>query len=340
VVYGTRRLLERPPELRRCGLVVVEQNGNYGLPDLSKLVDKAGARPDLLVTTPTPVPALLAMTVYGQLAMTVVKSPPMHGVETVVTSSAERAAAYAAAREAIAEKHQVILVFPSELSPSEARRLTQVLGDPEGGALPGARFSIFSEGLTPQERFRAYDDFQHRRSDVLFATAAFEDGPIVPNAAVMVVEYADTIGLVRLHRLRNHIANGWIKSRCFLVQSEESSAEGLAVLDMVARETDGFRIADLDLARRGVDAVLGPEAADVPRFVWADPAQDRETLVRARQEAFRLLANDPGLRRRSNRPLLNLVRARFGEEPLLGDAPMPSAQQEAGGQRRRRRRRR
>jgi ATP-dependent DNA helicase RecG len=331
--------------MRRVGLVVVEQSGVYGVPDLGALVERGGSRPDLLITTPTPVPSLLAMTVYGQLAMTVVESPPMRGVDTVVAAQAERAGAYEAARDAISQKRQVILVFPTRVSPSEARRITQVLGASDG-PLAGARFSIFSEGLTPQERFRAYDDFQHRRSDVLFATAAFESGPIVPNAAVLIVEYADTWDLVRLHRLRNHVANGWIRGRCFLVQSEGASAEGVALLETVAQETDGFRIADLDLARRGAAAALGPDAADVPRFAWADPAQDRDTLIRARQEAFRLLGQDPGLRRRANRALLNVVRARFGEEPIVGEVPPPGspaaavAAGEGGSGRRRRRRRR
>ncbi len=341
VVYGTAALLTTPPAVRKLGLVVVEQSGTFSPPDLTKL-DPAAPRPDLLVVTPTPVPALVAMTVYSQFTMSVVPKPPLHRVDTRVLAPAQRDEAYAAAREALAAGRQVILVFPFRsgrtdlLSPSEARRMAEALTAQQ---LPGARVSLFSGGLTPQERFRAYDDFQHRRSDVLLATTAFEEGPIVPNASVIIVEYAEGFDLVRLHRLRNHIASGWVAGSCFLVQSDDAGAEVAARLELVASEDDGFRIADLDLAHRGVSAALG-ENADVPRFAWADPAQDRDMLARARQEAFKLLSLDPGLRRRQHRPLLNLVRTRFGEEPQAQDAAPPPPVTGDGSARRRRRRRR
>lgn len=341
VIYGTAALLESPPQVRKLGLVVVEQSGTFGPPDLSRL-DTGGTRPDLLVVTPTPVPALVAMTVYSQLTMSVVSKPAMHRVDTRVLTPAQRDEAYAAAREALAAGRQVILVFPFRsgrtdlLSPSEARRMAEVLTQQQ---LPGARISLFSGGLTPTERFRAYDDFQHRRCDVLLATTAFEEGPIVPNASVIIAEYAEGYDLVRLHRLRNHIANGWVPGKCFFVQSDDAPAEAAARLDLVATEDDGFRVADLDLGQRGVAAALG-ENADVPRFTWADPAQDRDMLTKARQEAFKLLSLDPGLRRRQNRPLLNLVRMRFGEEPQTQDGPPPPPVGGDGGSRRRRRRRR
>lgn len=341
VIYGTSALLENPPAVRKLGLVVVEQSGTFGPPDLSRL-DTAGVRPDLLVVTPTPVPALVAMTVYSQLTMSVVAKPNLHRVDTRVLAPAHRDEAYAAAREALEAGRQVILVFPFRsgrtdlLSPSEARRMAEVLTQQQ---LPGARISLFSGGLTPAERFRAYDDFQHRRCDVLLATTAFEEGPIVPNASVIIAEYAEGYDLVRLHRLRNHIANGWVPGKCFFVQSDDAPAEAAARLELVATEDDGFRVADLDLGQRGVSAVLG-DNADVPRFTWSDPAQDREVLTRARQEAFKLLALDPGLRRRQNRPLLNLVRMRFGEEPQTQDGPPPPPVGGDGGSRRRRRRRR
>lgn len=340
VVYATRAILENPPEMRRVGLVVVEQAGGYCVPDLTPF-DRGQPRPDLLVTTPTPVPSMLAMTVYGQLAMTIVDSPVCMGVDSTVVAPADRNSVYVAAAEALASGRQVILVFPPLLGMSETRKMIEVLGSAEG-PLANARFALFSGAMSPQERFRAYDDFQHRRADVLFATACFEDGPVVPNASVVVVEYADTYDLVRLHRLRNHVANGWVRGKCFFVQSDAATSDGVAALDLVVRERDGFRIADMDLARRGVAAVLGADAGGVPRFAWADPDADRETLLRARAEAFRLLAADPGLKRRAHRPLFGLVRSRFGDDPaFVTDAPSvvtAAVDTSAKGRRRRRRR--
>lgn len=337
VVFGTHQLYKQPPECKKVGLVVVEQQSGHGVPELGAF---EGARPDLLVTTPTPVPALLSLTVYGQLAMTVLGPAAVHGVDVHVLDSTRRVEAYTAAREALARGEQVILAFPVNrgqdlLSPWEARRLGEALSQE---ALPGARVVLFNGGITREERFRAYEDFQHRRADVLLATATIEDGPIVPNASVLLVEQADKLDLVRMHRLRNHIAAGYRRGKAFFIRADDAFPEGLSALELIDKESDGFRIADLDLSRRGAAEVLGEGAEDVPRFSWSDPAHDRDTLQRARTEAFRLLAADPGLKRRVNRGLLGVVRSRFGEEAFAEGAPPPEAA--TGGGRRRRRRRR
>lgn len=345
VIFGTQALLTQPPEFKRVGLVVVEQQTTHGVPELTAF-ESQGARPHLLVVTPTPVPALLTLTAYGQLAMTVIDSAAAHGVDVTILPTSERERAYVAAREAIARGEQVILAFPlgrgqDLLSAWEARKLGEALA---AEALPGARFVLFNSGITREERFRAYDDFQHRRADVLLATTAIEDGPIVPNASVLIVEQADRLDLVRAHRLRRHIAAGYRRAACFFITGEEPEAAGMAALELVAKEPDGFRIADLDLARRGAAEVLGEATDDVPRFAWADPAHDRDTLARARTEAFRLLSMDPGLKRRVHRGLLNLVRMRFGEDAFAEGATAESTPTGAAGaastNRRRRRRRR
>jgi ATP-dependent DNA helicase RecG len=342
VIYGPPSLLRDPPEVRKLGLLVVENTTVHGVPDTSAL-EAAGQRPDVLVLTPTPVPSLLAVTVYGRLAMTVMTSGPSRGVDTHVLPAAERDRAWAAAREALSAKQQVILAFPLAkgrdlLSPSEARRLAEFLSRE---ALPDARIAIFNGDMSREERFRAYDDFQHRRADVLLATSVMEDGPPVPDASVLIVEHADQLDLVRLHRLRGHVGRGWRRAQCFLVMGEEPTPAAEAVLRMVSEVSDGFRIADLDLARRGARSALADDE-EVPAFSWADPVEDRETLNRARQEAHRLLATDPGLKRRSNRGLLNLVRLRAGEDIAPDAGPPPTGPHPAdhGGRGRKRRRRR
>ncbi|MEN9786514.1 MAG: ATP-dependent helicase RecG [Pseudomonadota bacterium] len=358
VLYATPAILRDAPAFRKLGLVVVEEHGPYGVTDVSAL-EAGGHRPDVLVFTPTPVPSAIALNLYGALSLTVMPGPAGRGVDTQSLDAARRDEAYTIAREAIEAGQQVILAFPlvrgqDLLSPSEARRLAEVLA---AETFPGAKIGIFSGGMSREERFRAYDDFQHQRTQVLLATTYVEHGPAVPNATVMIVEYAERFDLVRLHRLRGHVAGGWRRGRCLLVTAESVvEPEVQHHLDLLLQETDGFRIAELDLRHRGLEAVLGERAADAPDFAWADPVTERDLLVRTRQEAMRILASDGGLKRRNHRALLHLVRSRFGEDIAgegFGDAGGPPARvgapaasggppngaAAAGGARRRRRRR-
>lgn len=342
VVYATPAVLKDPPAFRKLGLVVFEEQGPYGLADVGPF-EAQGQRPDMLVFTPTPVPSAIALNIYGNLAMTVMPPAPARGVDTTAYDAGTREEAYAIARQAIEDGQQVMLVFPmlrghDLLSPSEARRLAEVLGTE---TFPGARIGIFNGGMSREERFRAYDDFQHRRSDVLLATTFVEHGPVVPGAAVLIVEQAQQYDLVRLHRLRGHVAYGWKRGKCLLVIGDDPRPEARHNIDLLLKESDGFRIAELDLRHRGLDAVLGERALDAPDFAWADPVQERDLFVKTRQEAVRLLSIDPGLKRRTHRALLYLVRARFGEEVVTSEAApvgAPQAEGQAGGRRRRRRR--
>lgn len=340
VIYGTHALARDVPTFRKLGLVVYEEQGTYGAADIAPF-EVQGQRPDLLVFTPTPVPSALSLNLYGQLAMTVIGNGVARGVDTASYDAGQRQDAYGVARAAIEAGQQVMIVFPvirgqDLLSPSEARRLAEVLAS---DTFPGAKVGIFNGGMSREERFRAYDDFQHRRTDVLLATTYVEHGPIVPNASVMIVEQAQQFDLVRLHRLRGHVGQGWRRGQCLLVVGDDPRAEARHNIELLLKETDGFRIAELDLRHRGIEAALGDRAADAPDFAWADPVQERDLLVKTRQEAVRLLNADPGLKRRTNRALLNLVRARFGEEtiPDGGAAPPPGSAGDGGRRRRRRR---
>lgn len=341
VIYATHALVRDVPAFRKLGLVVFEEQGVYGAAD-SAPFDVQGQRPDLLVFTPTPVPSALALNLYGQLAMTVIANGAAGGVDTSAYDAGQRDDAYALARAAIEAGQQVMIVFPvlrgqDLLSPSEARRLAEVLA---AETFPGARVGIFNGGMSREERFRAYDDFQHRRSEVLLATTYVEHGPIVPNAAVMIVEQAQQFDLVRLHRLRGHVGQGWRRGQCLLVVGDDPRPEARHNIDLLLRETDGFRVAELDLRHRGIEAALGDRVAEAPDFAWADPVQERDLLVKTRQEAVRLLNGDPGLKRRAHRALLNLVRSRFGEDAIPDGSGAPPAAGGGDAQGRRRRRRR
>lgn len=312
VVFGTHALAADPPAFRKLGLVVLEEHANFGGVDLAKLEESG--RPDLLVYTPTPVPAAVALSVYGHLALTTLPAPAPQ-VEMTVFGAEQRADAYAIAREAIERHNQVLLVFPllrgtDLLASSEARRMAETLRET---AFPGARISIFHGALSKEERFRAFDDFQHRRADVLLATTYVESGPVIPNASVVIIEHAQEYDLMRLHELRALVGQGARSGRCLLILGSEPEPHVKARIESFCRESDGWQIAELQGAEEGSE--------ELPGFNWAEPAKDRELLIRTRQDAVRLLAVDPGLKRRVHRALLAQVRTRLGEDVSLDGEP-------------------
>jgi len=345
ILFGTSQLLNGDIGWKRLGLVVVEERGPYGTITPGSIRVK-GPRPDLLVITRAPIPSSLACTVFGDFDVSIVPTVERPRVHTHVLSADRRAEAYTQVQGQLQSGRQAYVVFPVQegrdlLSVADAMRMAKAL---QAEFFPASRLGVYCSAMSREERSRVYDDFQHRRIDVLVCTTFIEDAPPVPNAAAIVVEYADLHDLVRLHRLRVHVGYGNTSGLCCLVLSD-APAEGVREqVELVAGETDGFRLAEVDLQMRGAGALLGDRAAEMPEFQWADPPKDRELLLRARQEAFRLVAEDPDLRRSG--AIAQAVGARWGEwlgESLGGAAARgrkrPGVDKAAARRRRRRRRR-
>lgn len=340
IVFGTTALLSEKVEWRKLGLVVVEERDRYGTVSPAQLRSRT-PRPDLLVMTTAPIPASLTFSVFGEFDLSVVPRVNGNRATPRVFSGAERSQAYDLVREQVRAGHQAYVVFPVSggrdlLGPEDARRFADALRK----ELPDeTRIAVYASAMGRDERFRVVDDFAHRRVDVLVSTTYIEDAPAVANATVMVVEHADKHSLIRLHRLRGHLQHG----TCAMVLGDQPSDEGRRLVDLAVQESDGFRLAEIDLKVRGVAELLGERATEAPTFAWADPPEDRALLLRARAEAFELVRSDPELRRYKGLP--RAVQARWGD--WLGDedapeaaAPAERAGTTAAGKRRRRRRRR
>ncbi len=337
IVFATHAMLEAGlPEFKKLGLVVVEERSNFGVVKRDML-QQGKHQPDLLVVTSVPIPSSLAFTLFSDHEISLIDREDEGSVETHVLSPEIREEAYETIREFVSMGRQAYVVFP-------LRNGTDVL-DRERGmllvsamsqeAFPGARVALYHGSMSREERYRVFEDFQHRRIDVLLSTTAIEDAPEVPNAAVVMVENADHFDLIRLHRIRGHVSVGAVPGQCFYVVSADPSEEGLAVVSLVAGEEEGFAIAEQDRAMRGDAALLGDHAGDLPPMRWADPTRDRKMLLRARRAAFELLGRDPQLRQRAHRDLALRI---FGERP-----PEPQGSKSGGGRsggRRRRRRNR
>ncbi len=304
VVFGTRALARPWPACRRLGLVVVEERGTYGTVSLQDLPFQ-GHRPDLLVVSDAPLPTSLALTVFGGMDISLV--PGQLGADQLLRTfpSEERLDAYALARTEVEAGRQAYVVLPlvrgqEPLTRSDLARFADAL---RNDAFPGARIGIFSGLMNREDRQRVHDDFSHRRVDVLVTTTVIEDGPPVSSATAMVVEQADRFDLVRLHRLRAHVAHGIRPGRCLFILGSTPDPAGVARVDLVLRERDGFRIAEMDLAQRGAEGLLGERASEAPAFRWVDGLEHRDLLVRSRAEAFALLSQRPFLQSPEHEPL-------------------------------------
>jgi len=350
VIFGTAELLEAGLEWSRLGLVIVEERASYGTVDPSNLV-KEGSAPDLLVITDTPIPSSLTLTVFGEYQVTMIGRDGERTGSINVYPQGERADAYTEARGVVERGGQAFVVFPvgdegDLLGVDDALRFAEAL---QVDSFPDARIGVYCSAMSRDDRLRVFSDFEQRRIDVLVCTTFVEEAPVVPSATAMVVEHADKHELIRLHRLRGHVSQGNRAGRMIAVLSDSPSEDGKARLERLAEERDGFRIAELDLQERGLQAVLGERAQEAPTMCWADPVKDRELLLRAREESFRLVRQDPGMRRWSE--FGNALRDRWGS--WLGEGlPEAAARSEGdrgrrrgsdgdgGGRRRRRRRRR
>ena len=338
IVFGTAGLLDKSVSWKRLGLVTVEERGPYGVVPAGVL-QRRGARPDLLVIPRAPIPSSLAFTVFGEFDVSMLASEAHPPVQCSVHPTSDRSVAYAPLREAIAEGRQGYVVFPVRdgrdlLSVEDAIRTAKAL---QSEALPGARMGVISSEMSRDERGRVFDDFLQRRIDVLVCTTHIEDSPPVANSTAVVVEYADLHDLVRLHRLRAHVSGGYRPGSCSFVLSDSPDPVQVDRLEQLIAERDGFRLAELDLQFRGAAALLGDRATEAPGFIWADPPEDRGLLMRARSAAFDFVRRDPELRRTPG--VAAAVNSRWGD--WLGHAlpRNPPRKKRPDGRRRRRRRR-
>ena len=336
-VFATHELVKAFPDFKKLGLVIVEERSAFGQLDRAALAQK-GVHPDLLVVTAVPIPVGLTFTLFSDHDISVLSDPDRQLVQARVRQPDQRAEAYAELRSRLDAGRQAYIAFPvlngqDDLLPVQrARQLVAALG---AEAVPGRRVALYHGGMSREDQFRVFSDFQHRRIDVLVATTLIEDLPEVANATVMHVEHADRYDLVRLHRLRGHVARGREPGLCNFVLSEQPDEEGLKLVELISREQDGFAVAEQDRLVRGDSALLGGREGELPEFQAADTSRDRTMLLRARRAALGVLKADPDLRQRVNRLIAKSVRERHPE--LMGETAKEGRRSRSRSRRRRRR---
>jgi ATP-dependent DNA helicase RecG len=298
---------------RRLGLAVVDEQHRFGVAQRAKLRDK-GERPDVLVMTATPIPRTLALTLYGDLELSVLDElpPGRRQITTVMRPEAKRPQIYAFLRDQIAEGRQIYIVCPlvEESEVSDLRAATEMAERLRRDVFADRSVGLLHGRLSFADKERVMGDFKERRLDILVSTTVIEVGIDVPNASVMLIEHAERFGLSQLHQLRGRVGRGPWKSYCILLSSAKSGEAGRRLTAM-AESNDGFKIAEVDLSLRGPGDFFGTRQSGLPALRVADLLRDGVLLEEARQEALAMVGRDPQLLQPDHRGLRAALLSRW-----------------------------
>ncbi len=313
IAVGTHALIEEKVEFAKLGLVIVDEQHRFGVMQRHQLMAK-GVRPDVLVMTATPIPRTLAMTMYGDLDVSVIDElpPGRTPIETRVFTDKGRTKAYDAVRAELEAGHQAYVVYPLV---EESEKLD--LADATQGAeqlktvFPKARVGLLHGRMKQDEKDAVMTAFRAHQLDLLVSTTVIEVGVDVPNASVMVIEHSERFGLSQLHQLRGRVGRGAAKSFCFLIAGYARSEDGQARLEVMAETNDGFEIAERDLEIRGPGEFLGTRQSGMPELAVANLARDQDLLSVAQVEARAIVEKDPELAQPENERLRKALEERW-----------------------------
>lgn len=320
LVVGTHAVLQQHVEFHHLGLGIVDEQHRFGVRQRAVLREK-GTNPHMLVMTATPIPRTLSMTVYGDLALSVIdEMPPGRSpVKTRVIPEAGRERAYDLLRKVVSRGQQAYIVYPlvEETEKSDLLAASEGAEYLKNEIFPEARIGLLHGRLTPDEKQAIMARFRDRDLDILVSTTVIEVGIDIPNATLMMVEHAERFGLAQLHQLRGRVGRGNLPGECLLLKSIKCSEDGNRRLEVMAETTDGFRIAEADLEIRGPGEFLGTRQSGLPDFRVANILRDGQLLAEARQDAFRLVQETGGLSTPQDLPILQELRHRWGQRLQL-----------------------
>ena len=316
LVIGTHAVIQEAVEFQRLGLAIIDEQHKFGVVQRG-LLKKKGENPDVLVMTATPIPRTLAMTIYGDLDVSLIDEMPpgRMPVETKVFHESARGRVYRIVEEEVRKGRQAFIVYPlveesEKLDLKDATRMAEHL---QKDIFPEFRIGLLHGRMKSDEKEAIMMEFKEGKIQILVATTVIEVGIDIPNASVMVVEHAERFGLSQLHQLRGRIGRGRYPSKCILLAQYRSSEEARVRLRAMERTSDGFQIAEEDLNLRGPGEFFGIRQSGLPDFRVAHLVRDTPILIEARKEAFQLIQEDPELAHPSHAALKNILRKRWRE---------------------------
>ena len=317
IVIGTHALIQEGVNFKRLGLAVIDEQHKFGVMQRALLKAKS-ENPDILVMTATPIPRTLALTVYGDMDVSIIDElPPGRGeTRTLYFEEKNREKAYKLAEEQIKIGRQAYIVYPiiDESEKSDLRAAIKMHKD-LSASFPDLKIGLLHGRMKSKEKENIMHDFKDRKIDMLVSTIVVEVGVDVSNASVMIVEHAERFGLSQLHQLRGRIGRGKHLSYCILV-SEPKSDDAKHRISAMLKTQDGFKIAEEDLEIRGPGEFFGTKQHGLPELKIANIIRDKEMLEIAKLEAFDLIRRDRFLRLPENRLIRDNLLSKFSKEDL------------------------
>jgi len=305
ILIGTHAVLEDKVQFKNLGLAVIDEQHRFGVAQRSRLWHKNEVPPHILVMTATPIPRTLAMSLYGDLDISIIDElpPGRKPVKTVHRFDANRLKVFRFIKDEIKKGRQVYIVYPL-IQESEVLDYKDLMDGYESIVrdfpLPEYQISIVHGKMKPEDKDYEMERFIKGETHIMVATTVIEVGVNIPNASVMIVESAERFGLSQLHQLRGRVGRDVEQSYCILMTSHKLSSEAKTRLETMVRTNDGFEIAEVDLRLRGPGDLMGTQQSGVLNLKIADIIKDNDILKTARFYAQRILNEDPGLEKEQN----------------------------------------
>ena len=307
-MIGTHALLEDKVKFKNLGLAIIDEQHRFGVEQRSKLWKKNQIPPHVLVMTATPIPRTLAMSLYGDLDISVIDElpPGRKPIQTVHRFDSNRLKVWKFIRDEIAKGRQIYIVYPL-IQESEKMDYKDLMDGYESISrdfpLPDYAISIVHGQMKPAEKEAEMQRFIKGKTQIMVATTVIEVGVNVPNASVMIIESAERFGLSQLHQLRGRVGRGAEQSYCILMTSHKLSEDSKIRMETMTRTNDGFEIAEVDLKLRGPGDIMGTQQSGILNLKIADLVKDRDILELARHHAIKILKNDASLQKTEHQSL-------------------------------------
>ena len=310
ILVGTHALLEDKVKFQNLGIAIIDEQHRFGVAQRSKMWQKNDLPPHILVMTATPIPRTLAMSVYGDLDISVIDElpPGRKEVKTVHRNDSNRLAVFKFMKQEIQKGRQVYVVYPL-IQESQAMDYKDLMDGYESISrefpVPKYQISIVHGKMKASDKEYEMQRFVKGQTQIMVATTVIEVGVNVPNASIMVIESSERFGLSQLHQLRGRVGRGADQSYCILLSSFKLSSEAKTRLKTMVETSDGFKIAEVDLKLRGPGNLMGTQQSGVLNLKIADVVKDTAILSRARNSAIDILKDDPNLSKVENSMIKN-----------------------------------
>ncbi len=313
MVVGTHALIQKKIKFHKLGFAVVDEQHRFGVAQRGNLQSK-GANPDILVMTATPIPRTMAMTIYGDLDVSVIDEMPPGRipVSTKHVPEDKREQMYDFIREKLSGSQSAFIVYPlvEETEKSDLKAATESCKQLKKEVFPDLEIGLLHGRLKSEEKLRIMNDFKKGKIKILAATTVVEVGLDMPSATIMVIEHAERFGLSQLHQLRGRVGRSDKKSYCFLLTGVRVSEDGSRRIEALTSTNDGFRIAEVDLEIRGPGEIFGTRQHGLPELRVAR-LTDTRLVELARGLAFEMVDHDPGLKLPENAAIKTVLKSRM-----------------------------